>query len=423
VLAVALGCSASPAGAGWSAPVTLARGEIGGPALDVAPSGRAVVAWSGDDGISSAFGQLAGPFEPAQIVADSFVEDLAVAIDGSGRTVLAWVDDVTVGDGDPTGDPVTESHVLAAQREAGLPFGAPRELASGPEGLVPAAAGFTRTHGQWLVVEGDAFGLEREPGTEGDMFARAPARGRLGRARSVPRASKFLAATPRGDLLFAELSRTFPSRTLGVRTVRQGRRATLSAPLLTTRCRGNADFPTCDLDDVHAGTNARGAVLAAWTYTGRRGRTPVRFAFRAPGQKSFGPPGQLARLRSPFVFDVSMNARGDAAVAIRSRGSLLIASRRAGGGFGSPERIGAFGGPPAIAMNDRGVLVVAWEAPGRRLVASIRPRGGRFSPPRVLGTRLDGEALLDIDDRGRVLAAWREGNEGFGRLRAAVYTP
>ncbi len=105
--------------------------------------------------------------------------------------------------------------------------------------------------------------------------------------------------------------------------------------------------------------------------------------------------------------------------------SVMAVSRRAGGSFGTPARLGTIDAAsvPAVALAPRGAAEVGWIAGGRVLVARRSGSTGRFGAPVRLGGygSAAGLALTATPD-GHFVAAWDDGLPQETVL-AATFTP
>ncbi|HSD77043.1 MAG TPA: hypothetical protein VLA98_06545 [Solirubrobacteraceae bacterium] len=148
----------------------------------------------------------------------------------------------------------------------------------------------------------------------------------------------------------------------------------------------------------------------------------ARFALVAAlGRSDDGTTGRLRTVaRSASAFASAVDRAGDAVAAWtpqRGRG-LFVAERRAGGRIGTPRRLARpFAVVPAAAMNDRGDRVVAWGANGR-LYARVRRAGGPWgSAQRVAGVQLapGGALAAAMTPAGRAVLAWETADVREGR--------
>jgi hypothetical protein len=246
----------------------------------------------------------------------------------------------------------------------------------------------------------------------------------------------------RGDDAFAWLVDLSPHRTLSERTVIRARVRTSGGrlgPLQTVSPRGLAHGPAIAV-------NRRGDALAAWSQarTGGHG-VRVLVASRRHGHR-FGParalgPGQALFAATPRL---AMNARGDAVLAWRATGtSLLVAYRRAGHGFGRPQRLVSPPAAdqlqirdPAVAIDASGNAYVAWVSAPRAernqplrgangVRFAQRSRTGRFGRPRIVsGPDPAFEPSLAVGRDHTVVLVWRAGDSSGGNpIRASIRPP
>ncbi|MCW2995985.1 MAG: domain containing protein [Conexibacter sp.] len=174
---------------------------------------------------------------------------------------------------------------------------------------------------------------------------------------------------------------------------------TATAIHLAVRPHGAAFRPALDIpavlgssyDRIHVGIDDAGAVALGWQAVSG-GKTLAQFAIVSP-DGTLGTVGGSAGGQSvSSVFDLAMNAAGDAIVSwVRTDGTnyLAQAAVRAPGAsaFGTPvtlSQTGVNATDPSVALAPDGSSAVAWEladAGGNRSQVSYRPRDGLFSLP------------------------------------------
>jgi len=298
-------------------------------------------------------------------------------------------------------------------------------------GLACAAAADARAATQQVAAAGDA-GAAVAVGADGRAFlvtpgarrasagpsrvrARSAAPGaRFGRPRTLLRsrrgeraAGAGVAADGRGVIVVQRIRGTRRS----VRAIAFGPGGRLTRAATISRG-GASDFAALDVAPS-------GAAVVVWFRHGRSGRWRLEAAVREPAARAFGPPQPVsAFVRRPCCTAVAaaVGDRGDAVITWRStsRPAVRAALRRAGRGFGPPQRLTADAAdePRAVVGADgtAAVLYSVQHVPlraGDGLQMHRAPSGAPFGPAERIdpGGGMTAGAVT-VTPAGRVVVAW-----------------
>jgi hypothetical protein len=385
--AAAAGCVlalASPASAGWLAPLPLSVPDrpASQPALALAADGRLVAAWSRSDGtrfrVEAAERPPGGSLEPAQIVSEPGLDAGApqVVVDAQGNALLMWIRGNTF---------------QWATRPAGAAaFGNPQ--------TVPIPAG----------ERANTYRLVMAPG---------------GQAAAIL-------------VTFQDEGMSDIRTRIRVITGVLGGSFELSPVLEEGVKAGTADFIVGPVD---IDADSQGGFYATWSLRQSTsttiGTTAVRIAVRPPGGSSFG----IATVASGFAStsdaleDIAVgratggvDAAGNMIVAFTrtrtdvspAQSQLLLRSRPPGG----PQAPGTepvtssmqSNGPnePALSMNPAGSALLAWSGgsgSGGYVESCVRPPGGPCGPRQTPATGTVFSPVAAIGEGGEMVAGWRRG--------------
>jgi hypothetical protein len=180
------------------------------------------------------------------------------------------------------------------------------------------------------------------------------------------------------------------------------------------------------VDPVALAVSQDGRALAAWSFqdaVGNASRFGASSASRAPGAAAFGAPRALVPRtrpdrRSTTVEDVAAYGRRRALVAttrqVGRRPSIRLEVRSGDtiGRFGAPRAIRTHAGPRSVSLsvNARGDAALAWfEDRGvrtDRVYVALRRAGHRFGKPRRLATGRIRSVAAAVGPSADVLVAW-----------------
>jgi hypothetical protein len=395
---------ASP-GAGFAAPQRLARAGVGAPSLAVAPDGRALVAFSGQDGIYVAERVPGAGFAAPRLVAGGspftglIGGSLALALRADGAAVVA--------SGGKDFDPL-----VYVRRPAGGDFGPPLQAAEPDDDLDDETVGGADSGGTFSVP---TAGTRPVDGAGADLRA-------------------VLAADDR--VLFTSRSRS------GRRGV-AGARAVVVAPdgIASTTALGG---PLRDLDSVAPLLLAGGGLAAAWADNAQQGTGRLHLVaegvlpplpLRSPRVRIGRPAKTVVPYRGLLVVPVTCSVACDLRVQLSTGASTTVSLARGGT---VRLRLGDSEHPAAPRHGGMVTITVASTAPGAHTVRTdtLRLHLRRPAPPpepRIFGltARRDGRGVLvrwstDRSARGysfQVLASTADGQaSAIGERRGTTRT-
>jgi hypothetical protein len=163
-------------------------------------------------------------------------------------------------------------------------------------------------------------------------------------------------------------------------------RAGVSLELCTTAGCKRLGRSSRDINDVRVAT-AGSRPVVVWTQPGDSGSTVDLMLWDGERRRIFA--GN--RRTAPIIFvTVAANGRGDAAIAWRSEGRILLVRRDHSGRVGQPEALaeGEVDGSPTIAVSPSGDILAAWDTSVGFDTRYARP-GEPFAPTQTTAQRLE----------------------------------
>lgn len=404
------------AGRAWTAAlVPAAGGAFSRPALAVAHSGAAAVAWIDDQGAWLSLRRPGGTFwaavhapngmQPGQHALEATPPALAVT--DAGEAILAWVVPVAVSASHLTG---TAYRVMSATVAPDGTMSAPALVGTGAVGFLPAVRLAADARGDAVLAWSDVDGIAAAYRPAGAAFA-VPRRLSTGTT-----SSELVAIDPAGDATVTWLDQPgafsastmmtqrpaagdfTPARTL-LAKARPAALAVDAAGRLTLLVEGGS--PTAS----HPGTQ----LLAVTADPDGRHRAATRLSVRGLAQADPYAPPPPALALNRLGDAVAIWAEGD------SSGTAILASARRRQGAWSRARSLAVARDarltePHAALDPRRDAIALWtmQCPGKaaQLAAAWRPAGGSFATGLLLVDALsESESAVGIADSGDALVA------------------
>ncbi|MBB6629409.1 PKD domain-containing protein [Nocardioides sp. KIGAM211] len=371
---VASGAAPALAGPSWTPSEPLADltpDRVGPPVLDVNAAGDAVLAavqssFVGPSRVVAFARGAGGTWHPAALQPDGSrnVGGPHVAVDGSGRSIVAWV----ASDGSRASSPYVEYTLFARGAEADVTGGRPQlhEIATRDGATVS--------------------GLEVAVGMSGDLAAVwydeahdevQAATGTITHGFSAP----FPLAVASGRVLTTQVGVDAVGDAVFAWEVSAGDRHTV---LATTLPQGEAPGPTVVLDGDQPGAAATGPSL------------------------SVTPDGQTLLAWDQHRYDDPHEVRY--AVRTHSLSSSFASGTWSEVGRVSREGEGTNGAAPTAVLTPQDLAVVTYGDDAQHLVAASRPDGGEFGGHEQLsaaGQEVYGPASLDAGYRGALAVSFR----------------
>ncbi len=389
-----------------SSPLSSSAAPAGvGPTVTMGPSGDIAAVWAQEGGVYADVRQAGSPSSTQQLVSKSTHDASApsVAIDASGKVVVAWIDH-------------TSGQYEVATRKRSERFSAPIE--AGPTGAIPQTSTSVAIDNAGDILLGETKSVE---GKDEALYAWQPAGGSFAATTvSEPGREGYLpvvAMDQAGDAVVAWEERSGASSSS----------TTLARAL--TRPAGGAFGAAQSLTDnskyafnVAVAIGGGGQPAVVW----QRGTTSPPYVIEASTSASpVGPLGAPQTISPASGNDespaIAVGGNGEVLATWEQRGAtntIDAASATAGSSFAPATEVSANGsvGPSQVAMDAAGDALIAWTAaPGgaEAVDAVTRSAAGTFGPETTLsaaGERIDflssDGASAGMDSAGDAVVGW-----------------